>query len=78
MRLFGRKLCCTSFSPHSLNVRFSKVMDMDNEKNNLNEPGHDLSKKHDDPFIEFLHCIIRFAVKVLAVLIVLVIVWGHR
>ena len=49
---------------------------MDNEKDNLVEPGHDLSKKHDDPFIEFLHRIIRVAVKVLAVLMVLVIVWG--
>ncbi len=49
---------------------------MDNEKNNLVEPGHDLTKKHDDPFLENLHRIIRFAVKVLAVLMVLVIVWG--
>jgi uncharacterized membrane protein (DUF373 family) len=49
---------------------------MDREKDNLVEPGHDLIKKHDDPFIELLHCIIRFAVKVLAVLMVLVIVWG--
>ena len=50
---------------------------MDNEgKDNLVEPGHDLTKKHDDPFIEFLHRIIRFAVKILAVLMVLVIVWG--
>ena len=49
---------------------------MDNEKDKLVEPGHDLTKKHDDPFIEFLHRIIRFAVKILAVLMVLVIVWG--
>ncbi len=49
---------------------------MDNEKDNLMEPGHDLTKKHEDPFIEFLHRIIRFTVKVLAVLMVLVIVWG--
>ena len=49
---------------------------MDNEKDNLVEPAHDLSKEHEDPFIEFLHCIIRFAVKVLAVLMVMVIVWG--
>ena len=49
---------------------------MDDEKENLVEPGHDLSKKHEDPFIEYLHRIIRFAVKVLAVLMVLVIVWG--
>ena len=48
-----------------------KVINMDNEKDNLVEPGHDLSKKHDDPFIEFLHRIIRVAVKVLAVVTVL-------
>jgi len=49
---------------------------MDNEKESLVEPGHDLTKEHEDPFIEYLHRIIRFAVKVLAVLMVLVIVWG--
>ena len=49
---------------------------MDKDESNLSEPGHDLTKKHDDPFIEYLHCIIRFAVKVLAVLMVVVIVWG--
>lgn len=49
---------------------------MDIEKDNLIEPGHDLTKKHDDPFIEHLHRVIRFAVKILALLMVLVIVWG--
>jgi uncharacterized membrane protein (DUF373 family) len=49
---------------------------MDNEKDNLVEPGHDLTKEHEDPYIEFLHRIIRYAVKVLAALMVLVIVWG--
>ena len=49
---------------------------MEKEKDNLVEPAHDLSKEHEDPFIEILHRIIRFAVKVLAVLMVLVIVWG--
>ena len=49
---------------------------MDKEKDNLVEPGHDLTKKHEDPFIEILHRIIRFAVKILALLMVLVIVWG--
>ncbi len=47
-----------------------------NTKEKLSEPGHDLTREHDDPFIERLHCIIRLAVKVLAVLMVLVIVWG--
>ncbi|WP_200762159.1 phosphate-starvation-inducible PsiE family protein [Nitrosophilus alvini] len=49
---------------------------MENGKEHLVEPGHDLTKKHEDPFIDFLHRIIRFAVKVLAILMVLVIVWG--
>lgn len=49
---------------------------MDNKKESLVEPGHDLIKTHEDPFIDYLHRIIRFAVKVLAVLMVLVIVWG--
>lgn len=42
----------------------------------LHEPGHDLHLEHEDPTIRFLHRIIRLAVKVLAVLMVLVIVWG--
>ena len=49
---------------------------MKDEKESLIEPGHDLSKEHEDPFIDVLHRIIRVAVKVLAVLMVLVIVWG--
>jgi uncharacterized membrane protein (DUF373 family) len=40
------------------------------------EPGHDLHLEHQDPTIRFLHRIIRVAVKVLAVLMVVVIVWG--
>lgn len=40
------------------------------------EPGHDLHLEHEDPTIRFLHRIIRVAVKILAVLMVLVIVWG--
>ncbi|MGD9000338.1 MAG: phosphate-starvation-inducible PsiE family protein [Granulosicoccaceae bacterium] len=40
------------------------------------EPGHDLHLEHEDTTIRFLHRIIRLAVKVLAVLMVLVIVWG--
>ena len=49
---------------------------MTEEKGNLVEPAHDLTGRHEDPFIEYLHRIIRFAVKILAVLMVLVIVWG--
>lgn len=49
---------------------------MENEKKHLVEPGHDLIKEHEDPFIEKLHVIIRLAVKILAILMVLVIVWG--
>ncbi len=40
------------------------------------EPGHDLHEEHDDPIIALLHRTIRLAVKVLAVLMVAVIVWG--
>jgi uncharacterized membrane protein (DUF373 family) len=40
------------------------------------EPGHDLQLEHEDATIRFLHRIIRVAVKVLAILMVMVIVWG--
>lgn len=40
------------------------------------EPGHDLHLQHEDPLISRLHLVIRYAVKVLAVLMVMVIVWG--
>jgi len=40
------------------------------------EPGHDIHLEHEDSTIRFLHRIIRFAVKILAVLMVMVIVWG--
>ena len=52
------------------------MIDMEGEKELYIEPGHDLEDKTDDPFIRFLHKIIRLAVKVLALLMVLVIVWG--
>ena len=48
----------------------------ENEKALFGEPGHELENTSDDPFIGFLHKIIRVAVKVLAVLMVAVIVWG--
>lgn len=51
-------------------------MTEENEVFQTHEPGHDLHLEHEDPTIRFLHKIIRFAVKVLAVLMVLVIVWG--
>lgn len=40
------------------------------------EPGHDLHLMHEDPTIRLLHKVIRIAIKLLAVLMVLVIVWG--
>ena len=46
------------------------------EKELFGEPGHELGHKSDDPFIGLLHEVIRAAVKVLAVLMVAVIVWG--
>lgn len=48
----------------------------DNDLTNTHEPGHDLHLEHEDRTIRFLHRIIRGAVKILAVLMVLVIVWG--
>ncbi len=49
---------------------------MERGEEHLKEPGHDLTKEHEDPFLESLHRIIRFAIKILAVLMVIVIVWG--
>jgi uncharacterized membrane protein (DUF373 family) len=51
---------------------------MTNAKDNprFHEPGHDLKLEHEDPTLRILHRIIRIAVKVLAVLMVFVIVWG--
>jgi len=51
---------------------------MTDEKDVLefHEPGHDLHLEHEDATIRTLHRIIRIAVKFLAVLMVLVIVWG--
>ncbi len=51
---------------------------MENDKLPIyeHEPGHDLHLEHEDATIRFLHRIIRVAVKVLAILMVLVIVWG--
>ncbi len=51
---------------------------MNSEQNEIYEcePGHDLNLQHEDKTIRFLHRIIRYAVKVLAILMVLVIVWG--
>ena len=47
-----------------------------NDKDFFGEPGHELGGQSDDPFMGFLHKIIRVAVKVLAALMVAVIVWG--
>jgi uncharacterized membrane protein (DUF373 family) len=51
---------------------------MTEEKNNpsIHEPGHELHLEHEDPTIRILHRIIRVAVKILAILMVVVIVWG--
>lgn len=51
-------------------------MTEEGERLHLHEPGHDLHLEHEDPTIRVLHRIIRFAVKILAVLMVMVIVWG--
>jgi uncharacterized membrane protein (DUF373 family) len=46
------------------------------DQNYTHEPGHDLHLKHEDATIRVLHIIIRTAVKILAILMVMVIVWG--
>jgi len=51
-------------------------MDNENKKDLFGERDHGLANLSGDPFINFLHRIIRVAVKVLAVLMVAVIVWG--
>ena len=51
-------------------------MNTNNTDFDKHEPGHDLQLEHVDPTIRFLHRVIRLAVKVLAILMVLVIVWG--
>jgi demethoxyubiquinone hydroxylase (CLK1/Coq7/Cat5 family) len=51
---------------------------MNEEKRDFktNEIGHDLHLEHEDATIRILHRIIRVAVKLLAVIMVMVIVWG--
>jgi uncharacterized membrane protein (DUF373 family) len=51
-------------------------MNSDKSDMSAHELGHDLHLEHEDPTIRFLHRIIRLAVKVLAILMVIVIVWG--
>lgn len=51
-------------------------MNIENEKDHYLEHGHELEDSAEDPFMGFLHKIIRGAVRVLATLMVLVIVWG--
>jgi len=51
-------------------------MQEDKQLTHEHEPGHDLHLEYDDLTIRLLHKVIRFAVKVLAILMVLVIVWG--
>ncbi len=43
----------------------------------MNKITHDeFSQSHGDPLIRFLHRVIRFAIQILAILMVLVILWG--
>jgi len=51
-------------------------MHIENKNDSHIEYGHSLNDSDKDPFIAFLHKIIRGAIKVLAGLMVLVIVWG--
>ena len=47
-----------------------------NQETHEHLPGHDVQVEHADPIIRFLHRVIRVAVKILAILMVMVIVWG--
>jgi uncharacterized membrane protein (DUF373 family) len=51
---------------------------MNSEKSDIriHVPRHDLHLEHEDPAIRFTHRIIKSAVKVLAILMVIVAVWG--
>lgn len=49
---------------------------MGKEKDQYRLLHNELATDHDDPLIRFLHIVIRFSVKVLAVLMVFVIIWG--
>lgn len=51
-------------------------MNDENNKDLFGGPGHELASQSDDPFMGFLHKIIRTAAIVLAVLMVAVIIWG--
>lgn len=62
------------------NQRFEGVI-MNQNKSEISEPElghdlHDLYLGHEDSTIRFLHRVIRLSVKMLAVLMVLVIIWG--
>jgi len=49
---------------------------MGKEKEHYRLLHNELATDHEDPLIRFLHIVIRFSVKVLAVLMVFVIIWG--
>lgn len=51
-------------------------MDIEKDQDHFLEHGHELRDSSEDPFMGFLHKIIRGAVRVLAALMVMVIVWG--
>lgn len=74
---FYGSIICSKCAYHVAETPFPGVR-MEEEKHSSAEyePGHDLQVEHEDPTIRFLHRIIRLAVKLLAILMVLVIVWG--
>ncbi len=49
---------------------------MDQKESTKNSRHAELPDEHKDPLIQFLHLTIRLAVKVLAILMALVIIWG--
>ena len=49
---------------------------MSQDKNNADQMHHELSTMHHDPLIRALHKVITVCVRLLAILMVLVIIWG--
>jgi uncharacterized membrane protein (DUF373 family) len=49
---------------------------MEDEKYCVTDQREGISGEHDDPLIHFLHILIRHVVRVLAVLMVIIIIWG--
>ena len=63
-------------SSEELKANIQFISEDDEKSRSEHEPGHDLHLEYEDRTIRYLHRIIRFAVRILAILMVMVIVWG--